>query len=100
MTLVLYLLTAAALLAIAHACITRFTRAAAIALLLLPLVFTGRALLTGRVYAPVELAYTTEPLNAYRAEVGAPASHNPMLSDIAFQMIPWRQALRTSVANG
>ncbi|MEA2339488.1 MAG: hypothetical protein QOE82_3495 [Thermoanaerobaculia bacterium] len=99
MTLILYLLTAPVLLGIAHVCITRFTRAAAIALLLLPLVFTGRALLTGRVYAPVELAYTTEPLNAYRTEVGVPESHNPMLSDIAFQMIPWRQALRTAVAN-
>ena len=100
MTLILYLLTAAALLGIAHRCVARVTRAAGLALLLLPLVFTGRALLTGRVYAPVELTYTTEPLNAYRAEVGAPASQNPMLSDIAFQMIPWRQALRESVKNG
>jgi hypothetical protein len=100
MTALLYLLTAAALLGIAHACVTRLTRGTAIVLLFLPLVFTGRALLTGRVYAPVELAYTTEPLSAYRAEVGAPAPQNRMLSDITFQMIPWRQALRQSIANG
>ncbi|MEA2325527.1 MAG: hypothetical protein QOE68_486, partial [Thermoanaerobaculia bacterium] len=98
MTLILYLLTAAILLGIAHARVTRLTRWAALVLLLIPLVFTGRALLTGRVYAPVELAYTTEPLNAYRGEVGAPLPQNGMLSDIAFQMIPWRQALRQAIA--
>src|SRR5229473_4553446 len=100
MTVVLYLLTAAALLFLAHACVTRLTRGAALALLLLPLVFTGRALLTGHLYAPVELAYTTEPLYAYAAEAGVPAPQNRMLSDITFQMIPWRAALRQAVANG
>jgi hypothetical protein len=100
MTFVLYLLTAAALLILAHAYVTRLTRGAALALILLPLVFTGRALLTGRVYAPVELAYTTDPLYDYAAEVGAPGPRNRMLSDITFQMIPWRAALRQAVANG
>jgi len=100
MTLILYLLTAAALLGIAHACVTRLTRATAIVLLLLPLVFTGKALLTGRIYAPVELAYTTEPLSSYAGEIGAPAPQNRMLSDITFQMIPWRQALRRSITDG
>jgi hypothetical protein len=98
MTLILYLLTAAILLGIVHTYVTRLTRWAALALLLIPLVFTGRALLTGRVYAPVELAYMTEPLNAYRTEVGAPLPQNGMLSDIAYQIIPWRQALRESLA--
>src|SRR5881628_2293380 len=79
MTAILYLLTAAALLGIAHACVTRLTRGAALVLLLLPLVFTGRALLTGRVYAPVELAYTTEPLSSCAAEIGAPEPQNRML---------------------
>jgi hypothetical protein len=100
MTLTLYLLTAALLLGLAHACVARLTRGMALVLLLLPLVFTGRALLTGRVYAPVELAYTTEPLSSWRAEIGAPEPQNRMLSDITFQMIPWRQALRRSIANG
>jgi len=100
MTLLLYLASALALLFLAHACITRLTRGTALVLLLLPLLFTGRALLTGRVYAPVELAYTTEPLNGYRADIGAPEPRNRMLSDITFQMIPWRQALRQSIASG
>src|SRR5258705_9897270 len=99
-TLILYLFTAAALLGLVHACVTRLTRGTAIVLLLLPLVFTGRALLTGRLYAPVELAYTTEPLSAYRAEIAAPEPQNRMVSDITFQMIPSRQALRRSIANG
>lgn len=100
MTVTLYLATVIALLFLANACVTRISRGMAIALLLLPLVFTGRALLTGRVYAPVELTYTSEPLWAYRAELGVPDPHNRMLSDIAFQMIPWREAVRRAVANG
>src|SRR3954451_23335120 len=94
MVLILYILTAAVLLGIVHTCVARLTRWTALALLLLPLVFTERALLTGRVYAPVEMAYMTEPLNAYRTEAGAPLPQNGSLSDIAFQMITWRQALR------
>jgi hypothetical protein len=97
MTLILYLLTAAVLLAIVHTCVAPLTRWTALALLLIPLVFTGRALLTGRVYAPVEMAYMTEPLNAYRTEIGAPLPQNGSLSDITFQMVPWRQALRQAV---
>src|SRR3954467_1852467 len=97
MTFILYILTAAVLLGIVHTCVAPLTRWTALALLLLPLVFTGRALLTGRVYAPVEMAYMTEPLNAYRTEAGAPLPQNGMLSDIAFQMMPWRQALRQAV---
>lgn len=100
MTVVLYLATAIALLVLAHAYITRLSRGAALVLLLLPLVFTGRALLTGRVYAPVELTYTSQPLYAYQTELAVPDPQNRMLSDIAFQMIPWRQALRHSVARG
>jgi hypothetical protein len=100
MTVLIYLLCAALLLLLAQACVTRIPRAAALVLLLLPLVFTGRALLTGRVYAPVELAYTTEPLNAYRTEMGVPQPQNRMLSDITFQMIPWREALRSSIGHG
>ena len=100
MTLIVYLASAIVLLVLAHAYVTRLSRGVALVLLLLPLVFTGRALLTGRVYAPVELTYTSEPLDALRGELGVPEPQNRMLSDIAFQMIPWRQALRHSIASG
>src|SRR5207244_11274862 len=46
------------------------TLAAALVLLLLPFCFVGRALLTGRIYAPIDLPYMSEPLKAFRADFG------------------------------
>jgi len=76
------------------------SRTAAIVLVLLPLCFTGRALLLGRTYAPVDLPFMSEPLNAYAAEFGVPKVHNGTLSDLYCQIIPWRSAVRTAFANG
>jgi len=76
------------------------SRTAAIVLILLPLCFTGRALLTGKVYAPIDLPFMSEPLNAYAAEFGVPKVHNGTLSDLYCQIIPWRSAVRTAFANG
>src|SRR5204863_7240452 len=83
-----------------HRFIAPFSRGAALALLLLPLLFTGRALLTGRVYAPVELPYDVPPLADHRQELRVPPAQNPMLTDIAFILIPWREAVRRAVADG
>lgn len=76
------------------------SRTAAIVLVLLPLCFTGRALLLGKVYAPVDLPFMSEPLNAYAAEFGVPKVHNGTLSDLYCQIIPWRGAVRTAIASG
>src|SRR4051794_1719954 len=76
------------------------SRTAAIVLVLLPLCFTGRALLTGKVYAPIDLPFMSEPLNAYAAEFGVPKVHNGTLSDLYCQIIPWRSAVRTAIAHG
>ncbi|MEA2326241.1 MAG: hypothetical protein QOE68_1200 [Thermoanaerobaculia bacterium] len=76
------------------------SRTAAIVLILLPLCFTGRALLTGKVYAPIDLPFMSEPLNAYAAEFGVPKVHNGTLSDLYSQIIPWRSAVRMAFANG
>ena len=76
------------------------SRTAAIVLVLLPLCFTGRALLTGKLYAPVDLPFMSEPLNAYAAEFGVPKVHNGTLSDLYCQIIPWRSAVRTAIAHG
>jgi len=76
------------------------SRTAAIVLVLLPLCFTGRALLTGKVYSPVDLPFMSEPLNAYAAEFGVPKVHNGTLSDLYCQIIPWRSAVRTAFAHG
>lgn len=74
--------------------------AAALALVLLPVVFTGRALLTGRVYAPIDLPFQYEPLKAHAAAYGVATPHNPGLSDLHAQMIPWQKAVRWALASG
>ena len=73
---------------------------AAIVLVLLPLVFTGKAMLVGGVYGPADLYYGSDPWRRLEAaaEVGAP--RNPILSDLAFANLPWRAALKEAVANG
>jgi hypothetical protein len=73
---------------------------AAIALALLPLLFTGEALILGRLYGPADLYATAEPWKTLAAERGAPAPSNSILSDLAFANLPWRAAVRESVANG
>jgi hypothetical protein len=99
MTALLYFATAAIVLALAHRFVTPISRGAALALLLLPLVFTGRAVLTNRVYAPLDIAYLTQPLKDHRGEMKIREPQNPLLSDIAVQMIPWREATRQALAN-
>jgi hypothetical protein len=98
--LLLYLATTIALIAAWRRFVQPMSRTAAIVLVLLPLCFTGRALLTGRVYAPVDLPFMSEPLNAYAAEFGVPKAHNGTLSDLYCQIIPWRSAVRTAIAHG
>ena len=73
---------------------------AAVVLALLPLVFTGKAMLLGRVYGPSDLFFTADPWKRLpsSARVGAP--RNAILSDLAFANLPWRAAVREAVANG
>ena len=69
-------------------------------LALAPLLFTGKALLTGGVYGPVDITLEGPPLSAYRSEFGIEKTRNPLLIDVASQMLPWRQAVRESVSDG
>ena len=71
-----------------------------IVLVLLPLCFTGRALLTGRVYAPIDLPYGTEPLKSHAADHGIARIHTGGLSDLYMQMIPWQHSVRQSLLRG
>jgi hypothetical protein len=98
--LLLYLATTIVLIACWRRFVQPVSRTAAIVLVLLPLCFTGRALLTGKVYAPIDLPFMSEPLNAYAAEFGVAKVHNGTLSDLYCQIIPWRSAVRTAFANG
>ncbi len=100
MSLLLYASTAVILLLFAHRFVARISPVAAIILLLAPLGFTGRALLTGGVYGPLDHAYRSEPLSALKAEYGIGEPHNPAVTDIYSQMFPWRRAVQESIARG
>ncbi|HUR79823.1 MAG TPA: YfhO family protein, partial [Thermoanaerobaculia bacterium] len=76
------------------------SKAAAIVLILLPLCFTGRALLTGRVYAPIDLPFLSEPLNNYARDYGVEKPYHAGLSDLYMQMMPWQSAVRRALAQG
>ena len=99
MSAIVYFAAALVTLVIAQ-CITRFSRAAAIVILLLPLLFTARALLTGGVFGPVDLAYTYEPLASVAARAGAGPVVNPSISDVYSEFLPWNDSLRRSLARG
>jgi hypothetical protein len=97
----LYAVFAVVLLALAHRLVARLTWRAALTLGLLPLCFTGSALLCGRVYAPSDLAYSAEPLLPYAAQYGIDhAAARGIFMDVASQMIPWRQAVRYALRQG
>lgn len=78
----------------------KVSRRAALLLALLPLVFTGKAMLLGQLYGPADLYSPFVPWRAAAVAGGAPAAANPILSDLAFANIPWRAAVRDAVANG
>jgi Bacterial membrane protein YfhO len=99
MSAIVYLIGAAISIAIAQR-ITRFSRAAALILVLLPLLFTGRALVRGAVFGPVDLSYTFEPLASIANQSGVGAVVNPAISDVSSQFIPWNDSLRRSIARG
>jgi hypothetical protein len=69
-------------------------------LALLPLAFTGKAMILGRLYGPADLFFTADPWKSIAASAGVGAPRNPILSDLAFANLPWRAALQEAVANG
>lgn len=100
MSLLLYAVTAAAIFLLVHRFVAPISRGAALILFLIPFCLTGRALLTDAVYGPVDLPYITEPLNRMRVPLGVPEVLNGSISDLYAQMIPWRAAVRDSIAHG
>ncbi|HXA18308.1 MAG TPA: YfhO family protein [Thermoanaerobaculia bacterium] len=96
----LYLVTACALGLLAHRFVLPMSKTAALILLLLPLCFTGRALLTGRVYSPIDFPYVAQPLLSFRADFGVTGLHNGVLSDVYSLNIPWRYAARLAILRG
>jgi len=94
MPLVVYAVSAALILFLARRCVAPIRARVLIAIALLPLAMTGRAMLTGRLIAPVEMPYMTEPLYAMKNAHGVGGMYNGVLFDIAWQMLPWRAAVR------
>lgn len=99
MAALLYLATSLGLIALWRRFVQPISRGAALALLLMPLLFTGRALLTGRVYAPIDLPFNAPPLSDYARDYGA-TLYNPTLSDNYAQFIPWQHVFRERVGKG
>jgi hypothetical protein len=94
--LVIYLAVAATTLFVVRR-LTAVSRVAAAALAALPACFTGRALLTRSVYAPIDVGYLFEPLASLGSKVGVEHVTNPTLSDVYAQFLPWNAALRWAV---
>jgi hypothetical protein len=69
-------------------------------LALLPLLFTGKAFLSGGVYGPADLYYGHEPWKRLESAREMLPARNPILSDVAFANIPWRSAVREALSNG
>ena len=65
-----------------------------------PLLLTGKAFLTGGVYAPIDILYDFEPLSPRRASVGVGSTQTPVLGDVVTLNIPWRAAVRASLRRG
>jgi hypothetical protein len=98
-TPLLYLACASALLWGVHRGVHPLSRRAAAVLFLLPLVLTGRAMLTGRVFAQYHLAFGGEPLHAIANRYALPPAVG-IYHDLAMQIVPWNQAVRWSLQHG
>ena len=100
LAILLYAAVTGILIAVWRRFVHPISNGAALALVLLPLCFTGRALLTGHVYAPIDLPFASEPLGDYRADYGVETPHHAGLSDLYMQLMPWQSAVRQSLAKG
>ena len=100
MSAALYLATAVALLLATNRWLREIKRWVAIVLILLPLIFTGRALLIDGLFGPFDLPYETDPLVWQRSEHGIGGAYNGMVSDLYTQIIPYRKAVRDALARG
>jgi len=99
-SLVVYGGAAAVLLFLAHRFVLPLPRRTALWLAAAPLLFTGRALLTGAVYAPIDILYNGYPFGALRGELAVPHDRTPLLGDVVYQQIPWRAAVREAIGEG
>lgn len=100
MALLVYLLFAAGALALVHFCFQRLGWRDVAAIAAAPLPFVGSALLTGAIYAPIDLPYNAQPLRSMAEAHDVAIPHNGQLSDLYTQMMPWRAAVRHAYSLG
>ncbi|MEM6793910.1 MAG: hypothetical protein AAF725_07990 [Acidobacteriota bacterium] len=99
-----YGLASAAFLALAHRFVRPVGSGAALALVLLPLVSTGGAMVRGDFYGGLNISYHTPPLHAeadrLRDQEPEHGYANGPLMDQITQVVPWRKAVRELVKSG
>ena len=98
--LAVYFGTAIVLCLLAHRFVRRISPLAAVFLVLAPLLMTGKAMLTGGVYAPLDITYVSEPFRSLAVSQGISGVKTPILSDVVASMIPWHKAVREAAKNG
>ena len=64
-----------------------------------PLLFTGKATVTGGIYAPLDILYFAEPFSSIRPATLTDA-RTPLLSDVVCSMLPWQKAVRDALVHG
>jgi hypothetical protein len=64
-----------------------------------PLLLTGKATVTGGVYAPLDILYFAEPFASIRPPALTDA-RTPLLSDVVCSMLPWQKAVRDALIHG
>src|ERR1700730_11026621 len=99
-SIAVYAMTAGIFLWLAHRFVSPLRRGTALAIALAALLLTGRATLTGAIYAPLDIVYGAEPFHALRDAMGIGPDRAPLLTDVVFQEIPWRKAVRAAVKRG
>lgn len=95
-----YFATAAAAIFLANRYVSPIRTRVCLLLAFGPFLLVGKALLTAGVHAPVDIHYQGPPLSALAARMGTEKTQTPLLSDVVFQEIPWRKAVREAVKNG
>jgi hypothetical protein len=96
--LLLFLVVAIVTLLAWNRWVTPLSPGAAVVIVLFPFLFTGRALLTNRVYGGYDILFLAQPFNDYAAEYDFKLAHNWFLVDHVLQMVPWQHQVRKSFA--
>jgi len=97
-SLLLYVVVAVVTLLAWRRWVSPISRGAALVIVLLPFLFTGKALVTNRVYGGYDILFLSAPFSDYAKDYGFTTAHNGFLLDHVLQMVPWQRQVRESFA--